>query len=255
MPTKDRFSLSEIRQAAYCPRQFYFDLRLDSHDDLTLSPVYFVLKEIAYRYGDFIEDPRRATEKAVDLAEYDYGAEIPSDILDSEGIDVEEVRSRLRQTRTDSGFWDEIESPRHEETYIDAGSETQIHGTLDKVVSVDGSLRPSVVKTGTPPRNGVWEPQRVEATAAARLVESEFGQDVGTAYVEYPRHGVVRETTVSRRYERRLDSVLDSLREAVDGEAPSKTSNTNRCEPCDYSSKCSRKTSLLSRLRSKLPSV
>ncbi|XGI84612.1 hypothetical protein ACEU6E_05025 [Halorutilales archaeon Cl-col2-1] len=250
MQTRDRFSLSDLRQGAYCPRQFYFDL--DTDDSPSISPVYLVLNQIAYRYGDFIEDPRGAVGDAVDLAEYDYGDDISPDLLDSEGIDLDEVRSRLRQTRTDSDFWDEIESPWREETYIDAGSEAQIHGTLDKILSVEGEYRPSVIKTGTPPENGVWEPHRIEATAAARLVELEFGEDVETAYVEYPRRGVVRETRVSRRYERRLDSVLESLRKAVDGEIPSKTPNTTRCEPCDYSSNCSRKTSLLSRIRSKL---
>ena len=107
--------------------------------------------------------------------------------------------------------------------------------------------RPVVVSPGRPPERGVWEPQSVRATAAAKALAWERGRPVERAIVEYPAHGVVRRLRLTTARKAAYRRALRTVR-SLDGPPP-RLDDDARCAACDYRTECGTKTaSLRSRL-------
>lgn len=224
-----RYHLSLVRSSAYCRRQAYYRMRDEPPEP---SPEQQAVRELAYHYPEFLESP---SETQRELGHPDLN----QDALES-----------LRVARQELSEWREIARPAREEHYVEGD---HLHGTTDKVVRVSGEdggeeYAASLVKAGSPPRNGVWRPTRVEAAAAARLLEYEF-PTASRAYVEYPRYGVIRCVGLGVRDYRVLERTLEALEFAED-RVPSRTRNRAKCRSCSYREECGVRTeSLISMLR------
>ncbi|MDY6779126.1 MAG: Dna2/Cas4 domain-containing protein [Halobacteria archaeon] len=248
-PGEHRFHLAELRSAEYCGRQAFYRMKHSEEKEFEVNPETALLRQLPHIYPAVLDDPeeglRRAAEHAeVDLQEIELGAE-----------DVAKSVERIRNTLGEDG-WDRVSRPFRHETYVKT---RRLEGTVEKTVETEDGYAPSVIKTGGPPENGVWSSERVEATACARLVAEEFGSvdgsEVETAYVEYPRAGEVRVVSIDDEDERRVDSLLETLDEAVKGHPPSRVNNRSKCEACEFQETCGVKTeSLLTRIKSRLPS-
>lgn len=259
-----KFHISEVRSATYCPRQAYYRMRND--DTFEPDQEVQVLKSIARDYSRFLEAPDEFVKELVNGDGYSDS--------DSVEIDLQKIASNLEVTRDEFDFWDSITRPLYVHLYLDNG---QLHGTLEKVFKVkiedmdDGSnerLSFSLIKTGEPPENGVWKTQRTEASAAYRLFKDQIREVDGLGFpnteaenptlskeifVEYPRVGKIRKKRIRTDDFRRLDRIIEKLKEASKGYPPSRIDNRSKCEVCDYREECGVKTqSLLTRLRSRV---
>jgi len=229
--TPDMYHVSEVRNAVYCGRQAYYESRRDACR--VPSPETRVLREVAYLYPTVIESPDDALERACKTA----GVEV--------SLDLSETAKALAEERDEKPrVWDAVAYPDREERYIEGG---RLCGTVNKL-SFDEGVVVSVVKTGEPPRNGVWKSERVEAAAVRRLVGA--SHDVSGVVVEYPRVGKLRRVEVGRDDERALERALETLDEIEEGVPPARTDNRGKCEACDFIEECGVETrSLLTRLR------
>lgn len=215
-----------LRRAAYCRRQAYYAEQLDSEG--APDDTYRAVAELAHHYETLVEDPGRAVARAAELADID------ADVLHAE-VDVESAAESLQLLRgEDPALWSAVTEPGREEVYVEAD---RLRGTVDKAVETGAGYRASVVKTGSPPRDGVWPSQRVEAAAVNRLLSTRLpvGEEV---YVEYPRKGVIRIVELDSGDHERVDELLGVLDSIDDGEPPSRTRNRGKCRSCSYREEC-----------------
>lgn len=226
-----RFHVSEVRRAVYCGRQAYYESRRDACR--VPSPETRVLREVAYVYPTLVESPEEALRHAEETA----GVSVSLDLTDA-ADKLAEVRDKNPER------WEAVAYPDREEHHFEGES---LRGTVDKL-SFDGGALVSLVKTGTPPRNGVWGSERVEAAAFKRLVSRIH--DVGGVVFEYPRVGALRRVDVGRDDVRALERALETLEDIKEDVPPSRTDNRSKCESCDFREECGVKTkSVLTRLR------
>ncbi|MDY7082645.1 MAG: Dna2/Cas4 domain-containing protein, partial [Halobacteria archaeon] len=239
VPPHPQFHIARIRSAAYCERQAYYEMRRENDQDFEPSTETRVLHHLAYLYDSLLDEPEEALTTALKFAD----SEDDRDELD---IDIRTIVRGLRRTRDTFEYWDAVVRPYRQEMYLET---PRLHGTLDKIVETHDGYVPSIVKTGEPPRNGVWSSERLEATAVWRIIDAHYPSP-SRVFVEYPRTGEIRVAEIDRRDRRRLEKLLESLEEARKGHPPSRTSNPSKCDACEFQEECGVKTtSLLSRLR------
>jgi len=227
-----RFHVSEVRRAVYCGRQAYYESQREACR--VPSPETRVLREVAYLYPTVVESPDDALRRAEETADV------------STSLDLTDAAEALAEVREDEPeLWEAVAHPDREERYFDGGS---LRGTVDKLSFGDDGVLVSVVKTGTPPRNGVWGSERAEAAAVQRVVS--HTHDVRGVVFEYPRVGALRHVEVGRDDARALERALERLEDIEKGVPPSRTENRKKCESCDFREECGVKTkSVLTRLR------
>ena len=213
-------TFTDLSTAAYCPRKLYYRRRDDDHgppDDVA------AIRELAFRYPELLapETDLSAAPIAVTPTQY---------------------RSNLGSAKARLDCWSRLVDPADSDVLLEG---KDCRGVAHKVLA--DPPRPVIVSAGRPPERGVWEPQAVRATAAAKALAWERETPVSGAIVEYPAYGRVRRVrlTTGRKaaYRRALRTV-----ESLDGPPP-RLDDEARCKPCEYREECGVRTrSLRSRL-------
>ena len=212
----DPVAFYELATAAYCPRQLYYRRRegaLDPPESVERA------RELAGRYPALVEAGDATLRRSVAVAPDVYRSRVAA------------VLAR----------WPGIADPAETDVLL---SGRDCRGRAAKVLT--DPLTPSLVSPGEPPEEGVWEPQRVRAVAAAKALAWRERDPVERAFVEYPRHGVVREVRVTTRAKAAYRRVLRTVR-ALDG-PPSRLGDDAKCGGCDYRERCGVRTRSLASL-------
>lgn len=204
MPT-----FSDLSRAAYCPRQLYYARR---DTDRGPPPEAQARTALAFRYKEL----RAADDETL--------AELPIRCSPAEYRDALNDLS----TRPD---WEQLCEPHKRDYSVDG---KDCHGRIHKLLAGDPPI-PTVISPGTPPDNGVWEPQSVRAVAVANALAWERKQEIPRALVEYPAVGVVRDIELHCRRTADYRRVLRTV-QSMDGPPP--RVNDNRCDNCEYRSEC-----------------
>ncbi len=202
-------SVSDLSQAAYCPRQLYYARR---ESDRSPPPEARERQALAFRYDEL----RTADNETL--------AALPIDCSPAA------YREKLETLATRSD-WEALCAPT-ETNYHVAGKDC--HGIIHKLLAGDPPT-PTVISPGQPPKQGVWEPQTVRAVAVANALAWERNEPIPRTLVEYPTVGVVREVPLSTRRTATYRRVLRTVR-AMDGPPP--RVNDGRCKSCEYRTKC-----------------
>ena len=210
-------AFSDLRRVAFCPRQLYYARR---DDDRSPPPEVQCRRTLAYRYDELID------------AEDATISELPINVSPSV------FRRNLHRSRERIGRFDALVDPPRRDVLL-TGRECR--GVVHKCL--DDPPVPSIVSVGTPPEQGVWEPQSVHAVAAAKALAWEQEQPVEDAYVEYPTHGVIRSISIGGR---RKAQYRDAIRTAESlGTPPPRLQNDTKCSACEYSEQCGVETRTL----------
>jgi CRISPR-associated exonuclease Cas4 len=213
-------TFTDLSTAAYCPRKLYYRRR---DDDRGPPDEVEAVRELAFRYPELLAPETDLGDEPIAVTPTQY-------------------RSNLGSAKAGLDCWPALVDPADRDVLLEG---KDCRGVAHKVLA--GPPRPVVVSAGRPPERGVWEPQAVRATAAAKALAWERETPVSDAIVEYPAHGRVRRVrlTTGRKaaYRRALRTV-----ESLDGPPP-RLDNEARCEPCEYRKECGVRTrSLRSRL-------
>jgi CRISPR-associated exonuclease Cas4 len=206
---------SDVARAAYCPRQLYYRRR---DEERSVPPKARERIGLAFRYDELADAPDRALRR------------LP---LHRSPAAYRRNLARLRE-RDD---FDALVDPVSERGFL---SGKDCHGTVHKVLEPsdpDASAPPvpTLVSSGEPPEDGVWEPQAVRAVALAKALAWEREREVSRALVEYPAVGVVREVRLTTRKKAAYRRALRAA-ESIDGPPP--RVDDGRCESCDYRGDC-----------------
>ncbi|RLM67529.1 hypothetical protein DVK05_12455 [Halorubrum sp. Atlit-8R] len=223
---------SDLARAAYCPRQLYY-VRRD--DERSVPPKARERIGLAFRYEELADAPDRTLRQ------------LPLHRSPSA------YRRNLRRLR-ERDEYECLVDPATERGFL---SGKDCHGTVHKVLEPgeegsdpDGAdsatAIPTLVSSGEPPENGVWEPQAVRAVGLAKALAWEREREVDRALVEYPAVGVVREVRLTTRKKAAYRTALRAAR-SIDGPPP--RVDDDRCDACDYAAECgTRRRSLRSLL-------
>lgn len=221
---------SDVARAAYCPRQLYYARR---DHDRRVPPDARARIDLAFRYPALVDAPD-ATLRRLPIRRSPAA-----------------YRRNLDRLR-DRHDYDRLVAPDRERAFV---SGKDCHGTVHKVLAGEGGTTdppsdgspsddppsdadppvPTVVSSGEPPENGVWEPQSVRAVAVAKAVAWEREREVPRALVEYPSVGVVRDVRLTIRKTAAYRRALRAAR-AIDG--PPSRVDDDRCSACDYRDRC-----------------
>lgn len=221
---RETVTFRDLQTAAYCPRKLYYRWRdAEADPDRMPSPRIRRRRSIAFRYRSLL------------TADDDRLAGLPL------AVGPDEFRANLVGL-TEREYWDSLVDPDGIAVPL-VGKDC--HGLAHKVLT--DPARPVLVSGGSPPDNGVWEPQSVQAVAAAKALAWERKRPVDRALIEYPAHGIVRSVDLTTRRKAAYRRALRTAR-SIDG-PPSRLSNRAKCAACEYSDTCGVSTSTL---RSKL---
>ena len=213
-------TFTDLATAAYCPRQLYYRRRDDDPgppDDVA------AVRALAFRYPELLAPGTSLADEPVAVTPTQY-------------------RSNLGSAKARLDCWTELVDPADRDVLLEG---KDCRGVAHKLLAEPP--RPVVVSPGRPPERGVWEPQSVRATAAAKALAWERGRPVKHAVVEYPAHGVVRRLRLTTARKAAYRRALRTVR-SLDGPPP-RLDDDARCAACDYRTECGTKTaSLRSRL-------
>ncbi|MFC7212092.1 Dna2/Cas4 domain-containing protein [Natronoarchaeum sp. GCM10025321] len=210
-------AFSDLRRAAFCPRQLYYARR---DDDRAPPPDVERRRALAYRYDELI-DASDATLETLPLA-----------------VDPSTFRRTLQRARSRVEDWQDLVDPPRRDVLL-TGRECR--GVVHKCLA-DPPV-PSLVSTGAPPEQGVWQPQSVHAVAAAKALAWERERPVERAYVEYPTHGVVRSVPIDGRRKARYRETIRTIESL--GSPPPRLQDDSKCSACEYSDQCGVETRTL----------
>ncbi|WP_440006865.1 CRISPR-associated protein Cas4 [Halomicrococcus sp. SG-WS-1] len=203
----------ELETAAYCPRKLYYQRR----DTVDVPDRVVDRRELAFEY-----------DRLLDASPTDL-ADLPLE------LSPEEFRANLERA-ADGDAWSQLCTPDERERLVEG---KDCRGVVHKVLDRDAPV-PSMVFTGAPPNQGVWEPQSVRAVAAAKALAWEHETAVDRAFVEYPAYGIVREIDLTTRRKAAYRRALRTAR-AIDGPPP-RLRNDAKCDACEYRAECGVKT-------------
>lgn len=214
-------AFTDIATAAYCPRKLYYRRK---HGDGSPPERVATIQNLAFRYGELLGAERELADEPIAVGPARYRE------------NLEAARSRLER-------WTDLVDPAERRVFL-AGKDA--NGVAHKLLA-DPPV-PVIVTPGEPPERGVWEPQSVRATAAAKALAWERQTPIERAYVEYPAYGVIRTFRLTTRRKAAYRGALRTA-ESLDGPPP-RLRNDARCRSCEYRDECGTKTRSL---RSRLP--
>ncbi len=204
----------EVATAAYCPRKLYYRKR--QPDDPEIPPDVERRRDLAFRYERLLSD---------------------DDALQSASLAVTptQYRTRLGCAKARLDCWDSLADPDDRDVYL---SGRECRGIAHKLVDSEPTL--SLVFTGEPPDQGVWQPQSVRLVAAAKALAWERQTQIDRVFAEYPAYGVVREVTLDTRRKAQYREAVRTA-ESIDGPPP-RLDTDAKCAPCEYRSECGTRT-------------
>lgn len=212
-------SFTDLALATYCPRKLY------------------------YRRQEADRSPPASTGATSALA-FRYASLLEQDGLAEAPIDVSPATYRRNLARAEATLeaWPQIVDPPARDVYLRG---RQSHGVAHKVL--DRPLAPSIVSSGEPPAEEVWQPHAVRAVAAAKALAWERQQPVDRAYLEYAAHGAIRRVRLTTRRKAAYRRTLQTVR-SIDGPPP-RLRNASKCRTCEYRTRCGVTTRTLRSLR------
>jgi CRISPR-associated exonuclease Cas4 len=207
---------SDLATAAYCPRQLYYVRRESDRD-----PPAEVrrTRALAFRYPAVLDGRADLTAAPVACDPATYRDRLRAAL------------DRLPALRAD------LRDPPEREVVVEG---RDCRGVVHKVLADGPTPVPSVVSAGTPPPEGVYEPQAVRAVAAAKALSYREETPVERAVVEYPAHGIVRSVALTTRRRATYRRTLRTVR-AIDGPPP-RVDDDAKCDACDYREECGVRT-------------
>lgn len=210
--------LSDLSLAAFCPRKLYYA----RDTERTPPPEYQDALDVSRQYG----------------AVFGPTDDVPADKL---AVHPATFREALGAARDSLPAWASLVDPERTEVTL-AGKD--VHGRVAKVL--EEPLAPALVSPGAPPETGVWRPQAVKAVGAAKALSWERGSAVEKAYVEYPRHGVIRSVALTTRKKAAYRRTLRTVRSLTG--PPPRLDDDAKCESCRFADQCGVRTRSLKSL-------
>ncbi|MDG6243959.1 MAG: Dna2/Cas4 domain-containing protein [Methanolobus sp.] len=134
---------------------------------------------------------------------------------------------------------------RDEEPYLHS-EKLNVTGVPYRLLDMDGTYVPVIIKTGSSPEKGVWMNDRLHISSFAMLAEEMHGNPVKYGFVLYARSGIFRKVNIHSTDRRQVLSAIGRVRKIKEGTMPDKKESP-LCDGCSYSDMCNVRSSLASK--------
>ena len=248
--------LSEISNYLKCPRMLYF---MQKDHVFEPSEGYFshiLLKELAMVVPSALESDdvfaylENEFERIVDELPLIYRAEIAGyDALYYSAVaSVHDEVQSFSQSLVDNVDAKIFQGAMQNDGEVTLYSKRSgLRGNVDRVMKIDGSLAPSLIKISKAPADGVWKNDRIQLAACAMLIEECHDVVVTHGVVEYVRSGVYRFTVVKHQDRRAVLGIINKIRKIKEGRMPDRIQGAP-CGWCSFVGVCANsKVTLASR--------
>jgi CRISPR-associated exonuclease Cas4 len=203
----------DVETAAYCPRKLYYRRRSGPPD---VPDEVAACRSLAFEYERLLDSDADLLAAPIEASPTQF-------------------RSRLGATKARLDCWEALADPPERERLLEG---RECRGVAHKII--EDPLAPSLVFSGQPPDQGVWEPQSVRLVAAAKALAWERETPVERAFAEYPAHGVVRDVSLTTGRKAAYRKAVRTA-DAVDG-PPARIDNDAKCAPCEFREQCGVRT-------------
>ncbi|MBP1909640.1 CRISPR-associated exonuclease Cas4 [Methanolobus bombayensis] len=122
-----------------------------------------------------------------------------------------------------------------------------VTGVPYRLLSMDDSFVPVMIKTSKAPENGVWNNERLHVTSFAMLAEEAHGVPIKSGLVIYAKSGHFRKVNIHSNDRRQVLKAIGRARKIKDGKMPDKNESA-LCASCEFTEMCNVKASLASKL-------
>lgn len=249
--------ISEISLYLRCPRLVYFQAMGRSVWPKAENPKNLLLREMALSLSEF--EPGGEIDLLAWLREALDRAETELPAICGENVNQHDLRAaalEIRETLPEiaSKLSPNLSLLIPSEVEVDLRSDRLgLSGRLDRIVSRAGDggptstvSIPSIIKTDTPPENGVWRSDRLRLAGYTILLEDELKRRVDLGIVEYPRAAEVREVEIRSSDRRRVFRIRDRVRLISGGKLPDRPQDAP-CDRCPVLDTCETRSTLVSK--------
>jgi len=114
-----------------------------------------------------------------------------------------------------------------------------LRGIVDKIEINNDLLIPIELKTGSPPKQGVWPGHKIQLIAYLLLIKENFGKKVKHGFVEYITYQEKRHIVINPFSEQQVYDLVEEVNNLFSSkEAPSILENKNKCNACNLKEQC-----------------
>jgi len=140
-------------------------------------------------------------------------------------------------------LWEALQPKIESEMYIESDN-LGLKGKIDRVEKYQNpdNFIPVELKTGSAPKEGVWEGHLIQVSAYMMLLEDRFNAKIDTGKVVYLSQGATRDVKINpfikdeiKRLVREINALLAKSEHK---EAPAIAANRNKCDSCGLRKGC-----------------
>ena len=247
--------VSDITTYLKCPRMCYF---MDRGHDLIneISPGYLeriILKELALTYDSAVSsnDKLSFLKTGLERISNEIRVIYPNELKNVDDETLEKSFADILPLLDTISSNLSINSDFYSGEFVCdepilCSTKFELAGSPDRMVKINESFIPSIIKTGKMPENGAWQGDRLQLTAYSILVEEKYDSIIEKGFVEYARWGIVRPVVIKRHERRKVLKVREKIKKIHDGFMPERPDDAP-CDYCGFTGICDVKSSLASK--------
>jgi CRISPR-associated protein Cas4 len=135
-------------------------------------------------------------------------------------------------------LWEALTPKIESEMYVKS-DKLGLKGKIDRVEKFDDKIIPVELKTGSAPKEGVWEGHLIQIGAYIMLLEENFNMEIDTGKVIYLNEKIARNVKVNPFLRDDILKLVSEVKRVVEKkELPDFTSNRNKCDSCGLRKEC-----------------
>ncbi len=264
---KTKITISELSVYFSCARKLYYSCR--GHNPVYPSTIsymkHLILKEMAMSYPSILKcssskddvsfvDLESLLTQVIDNINLIYPDEmgkVTAEIVDGASQTIRTHFSEIQQNLSAQAKDPELSalaenlSDSDEEPFLHS-EKLNVTGIPYRLIEIEGSFVPVIIKTGKAPENGVWTNDRLHLTSFAMLAEDMHDGTIKSGFVLYARSGLYRNVNIHANDRRQVLKAIGRVRKIKEGSMPDKK-ESSLCDDCSYSEMCNVKSSLASK--------
>lgn len=135
-------------------------------------------------------------------------------------------------------LWEKL-TPKIESEYYLVSEKLGLKGIIDHIQVYDDLLVPVEMKTGSAPREGVWEGHKIQLGAYLLMLSEKKGKDIKRGYIRYLDIAENRDIVMNPFLKMRIEELVKKVNECLAGrELPDFCDSEKKCASCGIREQC-----------------
>jgi CRISPR-associated exonuclease Cas4 len=137
-------------------------------------------------------------------------------------------------------LWDSLLPKIESEVYVESDT-LQLKGKIDRIENFNETIVPVELKTGSAPKEGVWESHLIQIVAYMMLLEEKLGKPTAVGKVRYFKNNIEREVHINPFLREEVKKLVKEVQDFLEKQnLPDFTKNKTKCVSCGLKEDCFR---------------